>query len=131
MKMLPAVLALPVLAGCVRPAAVTRGARAIQGRVTPVARALTDGTRRLVRSAGQSADDVALAAKVKAALMVRKGLDEGEIRVHVEEGVVRLNGRVASRDRKQRAAEVARNTVGVVRVENRLKVAPAINASEG
>jgi osmotically-inducible protein OsmY len=106
-------------------------ARAVRGKVTPVAQAFTDGTRRLVRSAGQAAEDATLAAKVKAALTVRKGLDEGEIRVDVEEGVVRLSGRVSSRARQEAAAEVARNTVGVTRVVNRLKVSPAPTASEG
>jgi osmotically-inducible protein OsmY len=129
-RRLMAVSAFLTLAGCVRPAAVTREAHAIQGRVTPAARAFTDGTRRLVRYAGQAADDAALAAKVKAALTVRKGLDEGEIHVHVEEGAVRLTGRVSSAARKKLAAEVARSTVGVTRVENRLKVLPGATASE-
>jgi osmotically-inducible protein OsmY len=119
------------MAGCVRPAAVTREARAVQGKVTPVARAFANGTRRLVRYAGQTADDAALAAKVRAALTVHKGLDEGEIRVDVEEGVVRLSGRVSSAARKQLAGEVARNTVGVAAIENRLKVSPPATASEG
>ena len=120
-----------ILSGCVRPAAVTRGAHALQGKVTPVARSFADGSRRLVRYAGQAADDAAVAAKVRAALAIRKGLDEGEIRVDVEESVVRLSGRVSSSARKEAAAEVARNTVGVTRVVNRLKVSPAPTASEG
>src|SRR4029079_812317 len=87
MKILLVAIVAFTLAGCVRPAAVTRSAHAIEGHVSPAARAFTEGTRRLVRYAGQSAEDAALAAKVKAALAVRKGLDEGKIAVHVEEGV--------------------------------------------
>src|SRR5438445_459118 len=108
--------------GCVSPAAVSRGARGVQSRVTPAARAFSDGTRRLVHYAGQAADDAALVARVKAALTMRKRLEEGEIRVSAEEGVIRLAGRVASVGAKHAASEVARNTIGVAGVENHLKV---------
>jgi osmotically-inducible protein OsmY len=66
---------------------------------------------------------------VKAALAVRKGLDEGEIRVGVEEGVVQLTGRVSTGARKRLAAEVAGGTIGVARVENRLAVSPSVTVS--
>jgi osmotically-inducible protein OsmY len=117
--------------GCARPNALQRGARAVRGKVAPMARAFTEGSRRLVRYAGQSAEDATLLARLKTALAVRKGLDEGEIHLDVEEGVVRLSGRVSSAARKRSVAEVVRNTVGVTKVDNRLKVIPAATASEG
>src|SRR2546423_14720630 len=71
--------------GCVKSQAVTRGARKIQHRARPAARAFAEGSRRLVRFAGQAANDAALAARVQAALMLRKGLAQSEIQVDVEE----------------------------------------------
>jgi osmotically-inducible protein OsmY len=120
-----------VSAGCVRSSAVSRGAHAIRGKVSPVARAFSDGSRRLVRYAGQAADDATLVAKVKAALTFCKGGDAGEIQVCAEEGVIRLSGRVSSSARKHLAGEIARNTMGVTSVENRLKVTAPVNASGG
>ena len=130
-KTLGALAAVVAVAGCVRPVALQRGARAVQGKVAPVARAFTDGSRRLVRYAGQSAEDATIAAKLKATLAMRKGLDEGEIHLDVEEGVVRLTGWVSTTGKKRLVADVVRSTVGVTRVDNRLKVVPAATASEG
>jgi osmotically-inducible protein OsmY len=109
-------------AGCMSPAALTRGAKGISGKVTPAARAFANGTRRVVRYAGQAADDAALAARVKAALAMRKGLDGSSIQVVSEEGVVRLSGHVRNASQKHLAAEAARNTTGVAGVTNGLKV---------
>jgi osmotically-inducible protein OsmY len=124
-------MVLLLAGGCMRPNALQRGARAVRGKVTPMARAFTDGSRRLVRYAGQTAEDAALLARLRTALAVRKGLDEGEIHMDVEEGVVRLTGQVSSAARKRTVAEVVRNTVGVTKVDNRLKIVPAATAAEG
>ena len=126
--LLPA-LAILATAGCMRPSAVTRGAHAIQRKISPAARAFTNGTRRLVQYAGQSADDATLAAKVKAALFIQKGREGGDIHVTVEEGVVRLTGHVASPARKRMADEAARGTAGIAGVRNRLTVSPAAISS--
>ena len=109
-------------AGCLRPSAVTRGARGIERKVMPAARAFASGTRRVVSYAGGAADDAALAAKVQAALIMRKGLDGGVIHVQSEENGIRLTGHVSSPGQKRLAAEVARNTVGVASVVNCLQV---------
>jgi osmotically-inducible protein OsmY len=121
-QQISAVLAALLTAGCMSPAALTRGAKRIGGTVTPAARAFADGTRRVVRYAGQAADDAALAARVKAAFMMRKGLAGSAIQVLAEEGVIRLTGRVRNASQKRLAAEVARNTEGVAGVVNGLKV---------
>jgi osmotically-inducible protein OsmY len=125
------VVVLLLAGGCVRTSALERGARVVRGNVTPMARAFTDGSRRLVRYAGQTAEDATLLARLKTALAVRKGLDEGEIHLDVEEGIVRLTGQVSSAARKRTVAEVVRNTVGVTKVVNRLKIVPATTAAEG
>lgn len=109
-------------AGCVSPAALTRGARGIGGRVTPVAQSFANGTRRVVRLAGQAAEDTALAARVKAALGMHKGLEGCALHIGSEEGVIRLTGTAPSPGKKRLAGEVARGTVGVAGVRNCLRV---------
>ncbi len=109
-------------AGCLSPAALTRDARRIGGKIAPAARAFAGDTRRIVRCAGQAADDAALAARVRAALAMRKGLDGSTLHLACEDGVIRLSGKVRSAAQKRLAAEVARNTVGVRGLANHLKV---------
>jgi hyperosmotically inducible periplasmic protein len=115
-------LAALLTAGCMSTAALTRGAKRIGGTVTPAARAFADGTRRVVRYAGQAADDASLTARVKAAFMMYKGLEGNAIQVLAEDRVIRLTGHVRTTRQKQLAAEVARNTVGVAGVANDLRV---------
>ncbi len=118
---LPGLVAL-LLAGCSNPSAITRDAGRIGEKVTPAARKISEGSQRVVRAASQAADDAALAAKVKGVLMMRKGLDEQEIRVRAAEGVIRLTGRVPTMVQKRMAGDAAREVEGVKGVENRLKV---------
>jgi osmotically-inducible protein OsmY len=119
--LLPA-LALVVLAGCSNPSALSRDAERLQETVTPAARKISEGSQRMVRAAGQAADDAALAAKVKGVLMMRKGLDEREIRIHAEAGVIRLTGRVPTQAQKRLAGEATREIEGVTAVDNHLRV---------
>src|SRR5205807_2474753 len=91
--------------GCGSPASRS-GTRGIGGRVTPAARAFASGTRRVVRFAGQAADDAALAARVKAALAIHKGLEGCAIHVGSEDSVICLMGTASNRGQKQLAAEV-------------------------
>jgi osmotically-inducible protein OsmY len=120
---MPAILLVLLLAGCISPAAVTRSPGAIGGRVTPAARAFARGARRLVRYAGQAADDAALAARVKAALAMHKGLEGCDIHVGAENNVISLTGAASSREQKILAAQVARETASVTGVVNCLSVA--------
>ena len=77
------------------------------------------------RTAGQTASDAALTAKVKTALAEHAGLGTAaEVNVNSYNGVVQLNGFVDSQDKIQRAAEVARGVNGVGRIENHLQVKP-------
>jgi osmotically-inducible protein OsmY len=116
-------LALPLLAvGCMNRAAVSDTATSIGNRIRPAAREIANGSQRLVRAAGQAADDAALTAKVKGVLMTRKGLDPGGIRVRAEDGVIHLTGHARSKGEIQLVTQIARDTAGVARVDNRLKV---------
>lgn len=121
---LPSVMAM----GCVKTSAVTDTAVGIRERVTPAAREIAAGSRRLVRAAGQAADNAALAARVNGVLEIRRDLKSQAIKVSAEEGVVTLTGRVPSRAQKRVAGEVAGTTVGVRRVVNRLKVGERADA---
>jgi osmotically-inducible protein OsmY len=89
----------------------------------------TDGVVRVIDdieigegSLGQRVDDTALVVKVKAKLTASNELNPFNINVDAEDGVVTLMGRVESRAKKDLAGRIARETEGVVRVENRLEV---------
>jgi osmotically-inducible protein OsmY len=120
-SVLPAFAAL-LLTGCSNPSAITRDAERVGEKVTPAVRKISESSQRVVRAASRAADDATLAAKVKGALMMRKGLDEREVRVRADEGVIRLTGRVPNRAQKRLAGEAAREVEGVTGVENRLRV---------
>jgi hyperosmotically inducible periplasmic protein len=120
MRYLALVLVGLLVAGCVRPSAVTETASDIQQKVTPAAREIAETSQRLVRRAGQAADDAALTAKVRGVLLTRRGLDAEKITVTVRRGAVRLSGSVPSAAQKREAGEIARETVGVESVTNRL-----------
>jgi osmotically-inducible protein OsmY len=113
------------MTGCVSPSAVTQSASRLKQRVEPAARKIATGSQRLVRAAGQAADDAALAAKVKSVLLTRKGVAGRSIHVRADDGAIQLTGRVPSLAEKRLASQIARDTVGVKAVDNRLKVASA------
>lgn len=73
-------------------------------------------------SLGERVDDTALVVKVKAKLTASTELNPFNINVDAEDGVVTLMGRVESREKKELAGRIARETEGVVRVENRLEI---------
>jgi osmotically-inducible protein OsmY len=73
-------------------------------------------------SLGERVDDTALVVKIKAKLTASNDLNPFNINVDAEDGVVTLMGRVESQDKKDLAGRIARETDGVVRVENRLEV---------
>lgn len=89
----------------------------------------TDGVVRVIDdlkiaegSVGEKVDDTALVVKVKSNLTGTGDLNPLNINVDSENGVVTLMGRVESQEKKDLAGRVARETEGVVRVENRLEV---------
>ena len=75
-------------------------------------------------SAGQ-ADDVAITAKVKAALSEDKQLSASRINVTSEQGIVRISGAVPSAEVGQRALELAAGVKGVRDVKSELTVKAA------
>jgi len=76
--------------------------------------------------AGQAISDTELTAKVKAKLVADSRLRGAGISVTTNNGVVKLSGTVASQEQNQHAVEIAKNTDGVHRVEDDLRVTTAL-----
>src|SRR5215211_5389612 len=74
------------------------------------------------RTAGTQVDDAAITAKVKAKLATDGDINPFNIDVDTNEGVVTLQGRVEKEAARTKAAELARETNGVKRVINLVKV---------
>ena len=74
------------------------------------------------RGTGETIDDAALTAKVKAALVDNDIVEAGEVNVNTYRGVVQLSGFVDSNEEKTQAAQAAKSVSGVKDVRNDLKV---------
>jgi len=102
-----------------------REARAIAERLARE----TKGVSRVInqievgeRSLGDRLSDTAITAKVKAKITGDPELNPFNISVDTKDGVVTLRGIVTSRDRREEAEKLARNTDGVQRVQNLLEI---------
>ena len=74
------------------------------------------------RTVGQSIDDANLTTAVNAQLVRDKASNFTRIDVDTNNGIVTLNGTVASAEQRDRALEVARGVSGVKGVINNLQV---------
>ena len=97
-------LGLPLLTACGKTEPVT----------TPPAATTTVGT---------VIDDSVLTTQVKAALLADPSIQSLDIKVETRKGEVQLSGLANDRDQIERAQAVARDTVGVVKVDNAMSVA--------
>jgi hyperosmotically inducible periplasmic protein len=88
-----------------------------------------DKAREATSSTGEKITDAWLLTKVKAQFVGEDALKDSDIDVDVRDRVVTLKGTVASRAGKARAAEIARATEGVTRVENNLRIGVAKNTT--
>ena len=77
------------------------------------------------RSVGQTVDDAAITASVKAKLLADERTKGFDINVDTARGVVTLTGGADSQMSKNTAGSLAASATGVVRVNNQLKVATA------
>ena len=75
-------------------------------------------------NAAEHVEDAWITTKVKADLMATKGVSGTAIDVDTKDGVVTLNGTVASRAEENKAVAVAKSIKGVMTVKSKLKVAP-------
>lgn len=74
------------------------------------------------RSPGTQVDDSAITASVKAKLAADGDINPFNIDVDTNEGVVTLQGRVEKEEARTKAEQLARETDGVSRVINLIKV---------
>ncbi len=84
--------------------------------------ALALGACSSTRTAGTQVDDAAITAAVKAKLAADGDINPFNIDVDTNEGVVTLQGRVAKEEARTKAEALARETDGVRRVINLVKV---------
>jgi hyperosmotically inducible periplasmic protein len=84
--------------------------------------ALALGACSSTKTAGTQVDDAAITAKVKAKLAADGDINPFNIDVDTNEGVVTLQGRVAKDEARTKAEQLARDTDGVRRVINLIKV---------
>jgi len=82
--------------------------------------AVSETTSPQMLAVEQVADNV-ITEKVKAAIVAEPELENAEISVETIQGVVRLNGYVATAAAVQNAAAIALNVAGVKAVQNDLK----------
>lgn len=76
------------------------------------------------QKAGEYVDDSTITAKVKSALLAKKGVSSAEISVETYLGVVQLSGFVDSAEQVKLAGRTARGVRGVKEVKNSLNVKP-------
>src|SRR5207253_5100224 len=69
-----------------------------------------------------AADDTAITAKVKAAILAEPGLKSLQINVDTKDGTVTLSGIVDNADLRERAKQLASSTAGVKGVVDQLNV---------
>ncbi|HEV8578126.1 MAG TPA: BON domain-containing protein [Thermoanaerobaculia bacterium] len=84
--------------------------------------ALALGACSSTRTAGTQVDDAAITAAVKAKLAADGDINPFNIDVDTNEGVVTLQGRVEKEEARSKAEQLARETDGVKRVINLVKV---------
>lgn len=77
------------------------------------------------RTPGTQVDDAAITAAVKAKLAADGDINPFNIDVDTNEGVVTLQGRVEKEEARTKAEQLARETDGVRRVVNLVKVGDA------
>jgi hyperosmotically inducible protein len=89
----------------------------------------TDGVRRVVneievgeKTVGETLDDAAITAKIKAKITADGDLNPFNIDVDTQNGVVTLSGVVKDESHRQQAIAIARGTDGVREVRNRLEI---------
>ncbi len=81
---------------------------------------ISDGIDRIA----EGIDDTALTAKIKSKMALDDTVKAGEIDVDTANGVVTVTGVVRGERERQRALDLARETLGVKSVNDRLAVRP-------
>ena len=126
-RLMMAALALTL---AIQPAAAAGDDEKKAGQASERARDSAEARDEDRRDVGDTLGDAWLVTKVKAQFWDEDALDNSDINVDAREGVIILRGTVASQAGKARAVQVARDTEGVKRVEDRLTVGVASRDDE-
>jgi hyperosmotically inducible periplasmic protein len=94
-------------------------------RTTPTADKMASATDTATTMAAKGAEDDAISAKVKAAIVADSALSAQQIDVDTKNSVVTLNGTVDNAMSKERAEQIAQTVGGVRSVIDNLVVKPA------
>ena len=84
-----------------------------------------NAVERTAKDAAEHVDDAWITTKVKTDLLATKDVSGTAIDVDTKNGIVTLNGKVASRAEEEKAISVAKSIHGVTSVKSNLKVAAA------
>jgi hyperosmotically inducible periplasmic protein len=103
-----AATAFLLLGGCDR-----QEPRSLGQQVDQSVAKLSDKTSEVAANVAMAADDAAITAKVKTALMAEPGLKAFDINVDTKDAMVTLSGNVSSGDSHERAIRIASTTAGV------------------
>ena len=95
---------------------------AVPGAAGTAAREGAAETREAGRKAGGTVSDGWLTSKIYSQFITEDALEDSDIDVDVDNGVVTLKGSVVSKAGATRAAQIAQQTDGVKSVKNNLKV---------
>lgn len=90
-------------------------------------RTAAGATREATGTTGRAVSDGWLKSKIAAQMVTEDSLDNSDIDIDVEHGVVSLSGEVRTAAAKDRAAAIAKATDGVKSVTNNLKVNAAVD----
>jgi len=80
-------------------------------------------------TAGQKVDDATIVAKVKSKLLASKDVSGMAVDVDAKDGVVTLSGTADTKAERSKAAQIAKSTGGVARVDNHIVVKSAAGTS--
>jgi osmotically-inducible protein OsmY len=83
---------------------------------------MADATSNATSTVVMAADDTAITAKVKAALVAEPNLKSTDISVDTKDATVTLSGTVGSADLRDKAKQIASSTNGVKNVVDNLVV---------
>ena len=101
---------------------VTACSRSDRDDLTTRAEKSSEDLKRSGEKMKVSVNDATITAKVKAAYLADEAVKGLKINVTTNEGVVTLDGSVASEREHQRAIQIAQGTEGVARIDDKLRV---------
>jgi osmotically-inducible protein OsmY len=100
----------------------TEGVRDVTDQLTVAAAGGAAGSGAATRPASARVDDAWITTKIQSQFFLDRDIKGSDINVNTSGGVVTLQGSVRSREQGDAAERIARETEGVTRVENQLKV---------